>query len=177
MSDDIIRVCGEDGKGTTDLKQNSKGERISDMTCENEAKKEYLNKYRENKEAVERIEAQIKEFELHEISPRVIRINTEPHGSRLKKDLSDYAAKKDELCSKMIQARYRRVSIYTDIFQAIEDVPDERERQILTLRYIKCLKWEEIAVEMHLEWAQVHRIHAKALKHFNIPEVCTVNKS
>ena len=39
MSDDIIRVCGEDGKGTTDLKQNSKGERISDMTCENEAKK------------------------------------------------------------------------------------------------------------------------------------------
>ena len=69
----------------------------------------------------------------------------------------------------MIQARYRRVRTYTEIFQAIEEVPDERERQVLTLRYIKCLKWEEIAVEMHVEWAQVHRIHAKALKHFNIP--------
>lgn len=136
---------------------------------ENEIKKEYLNKYRENKEAVKRIEEQIKEFELHETSPRIISINMELHGSRVKKDLSNYVAKKDELIGKMIQARYRRVSTYTDIFQAIEEVPDERERQILTLRYIKCLKWEEIAVEMHVEWAQVHRIHAKALKHFEIP--------
>ena len=83
--------------------------------------------------------------------------------------MSDYATKKDELISKMMQARYMRVSTYTDIFQAIENAPNERERQVLTYRYIKCLKWEEIAVEMHVEWAQVHRIHANALKHFKIP--------
>ena len=69
----------------------------------------------------------------------------------------------------MLQARYRRLSTYSEIFQAIEEVPDERERQVLTLRYIKGLKWEEIAVEMHVEWAQVHRIHARALGHFKIP--------
>lgn len=137
------------------------------MARENDLKKEYLSKFRESIQAVKRIEEQITELERHESSPRTIDIGM--HGSRARKDMSDYAAKKDELISKMMQARYMRVSTYTDIFQSIEDVPSERERQVLTLRYIKCLKWEEIAVEMHVEWAQVHRIHARALKHFKIP--------
>ncbi len=137
------------------------------MTRENDLKKEYLSKFRESKEAVKRIEDQITALELYEASPKTIDIKM--HGSRARKDMSDYAAKKDELISKMMQARYMRVSTYTDIFQAVENVPNERERQVLTYRYIKCLKWEEIAVEMHVEWAQVHRIHANALKHFKIP--------
>lgn len=96
-------------------------------------------------------------------------MDVKTHGSSVAKDLSAYIVKKNELVEKMIQARYRRLSIYSEIFQAIEEVPDERERKVLTLRYIKCLKWEEIAVEMHVEWAQVHRIHAQALEHFKIP--------
>ena len=137
------------------------------MARENDLKKAYLSKFRESKEAVKRIEDQITALELYEASPKTIDI--EMHGSRARKDMSDYATKKDELISKMMQARYMRVSTYTDIFQAIENAPNERERQVLTYRYIKCLKWEEIAVEMHVEWAQVHRIHANALKHFKIP--------
>lgn len=139
------------------------------MIKENETKKEYLDKFRENRDAVKRIEEQIKEFELFEISPKINSIDAKTHDSSVAKDLSTYIVKKNELVEKMIQARYMRVRTYTEIFQAIEEVPDERERQVLTLRYIKCLKWEEIAVEMHVEWAQVHRIHAMALKHFNIP--------
>lgn len=137
------------------------------MARENDLKKVYLSKFRESKEAVKRIEDQITALELYEASPKTIDI--EMYGSRARKDMSDYATKKDELISKMMQARYMRVSTYTDIFQAIENAPNERERQVLTYRYIKCLKWEEIAVEMHVEWAQVHRIHANALKHFKIP--------
>ena len=137
------------------------------MARENDLKKVYLSKFRESKEAVKRIEDQITALELYGASPKTIDI--EMHGSRARKDMSDYATKKDELISKMMQARYMRVSTYTDIFQAIENAPNERERQVLTYRYIKCLKWEEIAVEMHVEWAQVHRIHANALKHFKIP--------
>ena len=137
------------------------------MARENDLKKVYLSKFRESKEAVKRIEDQITALELYEASPKTIDI--EMHGSRARKDMSDYATKKDELISKMMQARYMRVCTYTDIFQAIENAPNERERQVLTYRYIKCLKWEEIAVEMHVEWAQVHRIHANALKHFKIP--------
>lgn len=136
----------------------------------NESKKEYLNRYRDNKEAAQRIEEQIREFERYETTPRVISLDGMRHGSRAKKDLSDYAAKKDALMTEMIQARYRRINVYTDIFRAIEEMADERERQILTYRYIQCLKWEEIAIKMNVEWAQVHRIHARALEHFKMPE-------
>ncbi|MDE7185136.1 MAG: hypothetical protein K2O40_11870 [Lachnospiraceae bacterium] len=139
------------------------------MIKENETKRKYLDKFRENRDAVKRIEEQIKEFELFETSPKINSIDVKTHDSSVAKDLSDYIVKKNELVEKMIHARYRRVRIYTEIFQAIEEVPDERERQVLTLRYIKCLKWEEIAVEMHVEWAQVHRIHTRALGHFKIP--------
>ncbi len=136
----------------------------------NEAKKAYLGRYRENKEAAQRIEEQIREFERYETTPRIISLDGMRHGSRAKKDLSDYVAKKDALMTEMIQARYRRISTYTDIFRAIEEMADERERQILTYRYIQCLKWEEIAIKMHMEWAQVHRIHARALEHFKMLE-------
>ena len=139
------------------------------MIRENETKKEYLDKFRENRDAVKRIEEQIKEFEVCETSPKINSMDVKIHGSSVTKDLSAYIVKKNELVEKMLQARYRRLSTYSEIFQAIEEVPDERERQVLTLRYIKGLKWEEIAVEMHVEWAQVHRIHARALGHFKIP--------
>lgn len=140
------------------------------MIRENEEKKEYLNKFMENKNALKRIEDQIREVELHETLPKMNNMDNGSHGSSIRKDLSDYIAKKEELVSEMMKARYRRVSVYNDVFHAIEEIPDERERSVLTLRYIKGLKWEEIALEMHVEWAQVHRIHAKALKHFNIPK-------
>ena len=139
------------------------------MIRENETKKEYLDKFRENRDAVKRIEEQIKEFEVFETSPKINSMDVKIHGSSVTKDLSAYIVKNNELVEKMLQARYRRLSTYSEIFQAIEEVPDERERQVLTLRYIKGLKWEEIAVEMHVEWAQVHRIHARALGHFKIP--------
>lgn len=136
----------------------------------NEEKKEYLNKYRESKNAEKRIADQIREFESQKILIKINSMNIGVCGSRVFKDLSDCMVKEEELVEKMIQSKNKSVSIYNDIFQAVEDVPDEREREILTLRYIRCLKWEEIAVEMHVEWAHVHRIHAKALQHFKIPE-------
>lgn len=69
---------------------------------ENKTKKEYLDSYRESKEAVKRIEEQIKEFELYETSPMIISMDKELHGSRVKKDLSNYMARKEEIIGRMI---------------------------------------------------------------------------
>ena len=62
------------------------------MARENDLKKVYLSKFRESKEAVKRIEDQITALELYEASPKTIDI--EMHGSRARKDMSDYATKK-----------------------------------------------------------------------------------
>lgn len=136
----------------------------------NEEKKAYLNRFSESRKAERRIIDQIKEFESQKIWLKINNNDIGICGSRVFRDLSACMVKEEQLVEQMIQARNTHVEIYNDIFLAIEVIADEREREVLTLRYIECLKWEEIAVKMHVEWAQVHRIHAKALQHFKIPE-------
>jgi DNA-directed RNA polymerase specialized sigma subunit len=45
---------------------------------------------------------------------------------------------------------------------------NEDEQEVLRLRYIKGLKWEEVALKMNYSWKQVHRIHSSALKSFKM---------
>jgi DNA-directed RNA polymerase specialized sigma subunit len=53
--------------------------------------------------------------------------------------------------------------IMSKIEQAASRLP-EREAYLIRRRYIDCLTWEQIAVDMHYSWQHVHKIHAKALK-------------
>lgn len=49
------------------------------------------------------------------------------------------------------------------IERSIEALPP-REALLIRLRYLDQLSWEEICVEMHYSWRQIHYIHAEALK-------------
>ena len=40
---------------------------------------------------------------------------------------------------------------------------DPLERTLIRLYYAEGLTWEEVCVAIHYEWAQTHRIHARAL--------------
>ena len=136
---------------------------------ETDEKKEYLNQYSDTLAAVERINCEIRELNRTEGFSRINTFDTQIFENN-KKDLSDYLVKKEELIREMYKARYKRIQEYQKIFKAIEELPTERERKIITLRYLRRQTWEKIAVQMHMEWAQVHRIHAKALEHFVIPK-------
>ena len=46
----------------------------------------------------------------------------------------------------------------------IEQLPDERHRLVLTLRYINGLEWFKVEHAMHYERRQVFYFHAEALK-------------
>ena len=46
----------------------------------------------------------------------------------------------------------------------LERVPDERQKTLLTLRYINGKSWEQIGYIMHSERTQVFAIHVKALE-------------
>lgn len=48
------------------------------------------------------------------------------------------------------------------IERAIESLTST-ERELLSLRYIDGADWTEVAAEIHYEWTQAHRIHARAL--------------
>lgn len=90
-----------------------------------------------------------------------------PHGTD-KKDLSDYAVKVDEIEQELVAARYSRICAFQEVQKRIEAMEDEREKDLLTYRYLKGLKWEEICVRMDYKWRQVHRIHAMAIKNLKM---------
>lgn len=125
--------------------------------------KAYLGTCVSAQRAVKRLERDIEELREDKMSVRHI-MDGMPHASGYS-DLSDYAAKLDELERKLIAARYQRVTLYTDVFDRIERITDETEKELLTYRYLKGNTWEQIADNMLYCVAQVHRIHNKALDH------------
>ena len=54
-----------------------------------------------------------------------------------------------------------------EILQAIESVPDEMQKTVLTLRYIEGLDWPDIQERISYERTQTLVIHGKALVHIN----------
>lgn len=58
----------------------------------------------------------------------------------------------------------RRIRI---IFQAIDSVPDEMQKTVLTMRYIECLDWLHIQERISYEERQTFVIHGRALAHIN----------
>lgn len=134
------------------------------MENENELKKEYLRSYSPAVSAAQRLEEEIEQLRTDKMSPALV-MDDMPH-SHDQKDLSDYAAKLDELEQKLIKARYERIDLYAEIFSNVEKLENESEKTVLTYRYLRRYSWEKICVEMGYQWAQVHRIHARALKNF-----------
>ena len=134
---------------------------------ENEKKKLFLKSYLRDKQAVRRIEEQLAELRLSKLSPGMSMGDGMPHGSDMR-DLSDYAAKVDELERELIRKRFDRIQSFRKVQAAIEEIEDETEKDLLTYRYLKGMKWEEIAVEMGYSWRAVHKIHSRALEHLEI---------
>jgi DNA-directed RNA polymerase specialized sigma subunit len=132
----------------------------------NEEKKNYLQGYRKCKQKVKRLEEQIAELCLSEMTPSLV-VSDMPSAHN-KRDLSDYIVKYDKLYAQLIKAKEDAVDCMAEIQQRIETVPDENEKTVLTLRYLKSYSWEKICVEMAYSWRQVHYIHSSALEHFKI---------
>ncbi len=142
------------------------------MTNENEKKKEYLSRYRDAVMEEGRLEEDLRIFRINKMSPSMS-YDDMPHGSS-QSDMSDYVAKLDEKISRCIKKKKECIEVYADIRNRIEQIEDNDERDVLTYRYMrltpqkKYRSWERICCDMGMEWAQVHRIHARALKNFLI---------
>ena len=78
-------------------------------------------------------------------------MNGMPHGSGVSKPLEMYLLKKEALIEKL----NRKIEKYTEELTRIEDILDKIEdaevRAIARMRFILCMKWEDIGEEIHLE--------------------------
>lgn len=137
-----------------------------DQKTENEKKKEYLKSYRDAVIAENQIKEEIDQLRMDKMFPGLVQDGM-PHGSG-GSDLSAYAAKLDELLIELKDQMDKRIQLRREIVRKIECMDSETEKAVLRYRYIHMLKWEEIAVKMSYTWQHIHRIHGKALSHFEM---------
>lgn len=136
------------------------------MNEENERKKELLKSYQKAKNDVRRLEKQLEELRISKLSPSII-IDGMPHGTHIG-DLSEYAARVDEIEQEIKAARYKCICIFQRIRSQIESLEDNNEKDLLTYRYLKGESWERVAVDLGYSWKHTHRIHARALENFKM---------
>lgn len=133
---------------------------------ENEIKKEYLLGFQKISRQLARLENELAEIRLNKYCPSCISDGM-PHASGCS-DLSFYMAKVDELEKKILKKKYNRLQKQQEIRNRIEKMEDENEKDVLTYRYLRGMKWEDIAVKMGYSWRRIHYIHSKALENFRI---------
>ena len=138
---------------------------MQEMT-ENEKKKEFLRRYRRAVRREQEILNEIQRLRADKMFPSVCNDGM-PRGSS-QTDLSDYAANIDEAIEELKEERLEKIKIYREIEIRIRCVKDEDEQEVLRLRYIKGMKWEEVAVKMNYSYRGVLKIHGKALENFEI---------
>ena len=56
------------------------------------------------------------------------------------------------------------INLKKDIENKINQLDSPRERLLLKYRYIDGKQWSEIVIDMGYAWAQVHRIHRRAIE-------------
>ncbi len=136
---------------------------VAEMT-ENEKKKKYLRSYRKATRREREILEEIQRLREDKMFPSVVNGGMPRGGNQ--SDLSDYMVLLDEQIELLKAERLEKARVYAGIENRIRDMENEDEQRILRLRYIRGMKWEEVAVEMDHSWQHVHRIHARALKNF-----------
>lgn len=64
--------------------------------------------------------------------------------------------------------KLRLYDVKREILGVINMVGDSTYRTLLVMRYIRFMKWEEIAEEMHYTYKWIHILHKRAIKEIQI---------
>ena len=79
-------------------------------------------------------------------------------------------ARMDEQLTKLKEWQLEKVRLYESISDRIRRVEDDNQRALLMCRYIKGMRWEDVASELGYTWRWTHKLHSKALDAIDIKE-------
>lgn len=131
-----------------------------------EDKKRYLRRYLDAENMIRCLEEDL-ERERAAFLLRSQAYDDMPHSSGTNNaDLSNMAAKMDEILMEIRRELDRKYAIRREIIHRLSSMQNEREECVLWYRYLMGLKWEEIAERMGYDLRFVYRIHGSALQHF-----------
>ena len=133
------------------------------MTKEDKVQKakEFLKGYKETITRMDNLNMQIEELRMAQYGT-AIQYSDMPKAHNIT-DLSDYAAKVDKLYREWDAERNCALLQLEVIVNVIQKIKSEEEKNILIMRYIKRLKWEDMLNPLNMSWMTMHRLHSKAL--------------
>lgn len=79
------------------------------------------------------------------------------------KDFTEVLAKLADLHTQCVERMDECTRTMADVLSLISEAEDAKNREILSRRYIKLQRWEEIAAEMRLDYRWVFRKHDQAV--------------
>lgn len=91
-----------------------------------------------------------------------------PHGSGVSNPVLSYVLKKEELIEKLNQKIAKYTEELVRIEGIIDGIDDEEVRAIARMRFVLCLKWEEIGERVHLDRTNCARKLKKYIKDMDI---------
>lgn len=138
---------------------------MQEMT-ENEKKKEFLKRYQKAVRREQDILDEIQRLRADKMFPSVCNDGM-PRGSS-QTDLSDYMAEIDAAIEDLKKERLEKIKIYREIEMRIRCMKDEDEQEVLRMRYIKGMKWEDIAEKMNYSYSGTLKLHGRALTDIEI---------
>ncbi|MDD3338445.1 MAG: sigma factor-like helix-turn-helix DNA-binding protein [Lachnospiraceae bacterium] len=133
---------------------------------ENEEKKQYLRRYAASVRREQQILDEIQRLRLDKMFPSVVNDDM-PHSCECK-DLSDYIVLVDEQIEKLKQERLKKAKVRKEIEAQIGKIDEETEQEVLRLRYIQQMAWEQVSAEFGYTRRHVSRIHGEALMDFKM---------
>lgn len=139
------------------------------MNQELEAKKEYLRGYERAVRQLKRSDEKIRELRLRQMGVS-IKLDGMPHAHN-DTDLSSFAAALDAEEEKRNLLVSSYVRTFREICNIIDQLDDDNEKDVLTLRYINLLTLNQISKKMAISSRQVIRIQNSGLKNIKIESV------
>lgn len=125
--------------------------------------REYLLRYRVEKKKMRRIMEQIQELRERRASAGSPNLDAMPKGGG-RADLADYAAELDRLERELLEEQRGAGRFLLDAIRAINGLDDEKEREVLTLYYVRGYRWEDICSICGYSWRSVFRIRNRAIR-------------
>lgn len=128
--------------------------------------KEYLKQIEFRRHLIERGNERLKELReitvtLRGVSYDTDRVQSSTHGGAM-----SGVEKLADMESKLNRDILKYLELSSRIIDQINGLGDLQCSELLYLRYVSCLRWEEIACRMHIGIRGVYKAHGRALKLF-----------
>lgn len=125
--------------------------------------KKALWQYQRDKREYERLNRKIEEIEAQIMSISIDYSKEKVQGTSGQDKLADVMDMLTKLRADAIIEAEKMAKSMVKTYGMIEKVKDPLQKQILQMRYIEGLDWEEICYKIGYSWTHTHRFHKDAL--------------